>query len=57
MTAATRAELEEVKAVLPPDDAARIHDVAALLSYIEADTQRSQVRQLANYGSVSFTGR
>jgi hypothetical protein len=51
------AELEEVKAVLPADDAARIHDVAALLKYIDADTTRSQVKELAKYGTVSFTGR
>ena len=50
-------ELEEVKAVLPPVAAARIHDVAALLSYIEADTQRSQVKVLAKYGAVSFPSR
>jgi hypothetical protein len=46
-----------VKAVLPPAAAARIHDVAALLSYIEADTQRSQVKVLAKYGAVSFPSR
>ena len=43
-------ELEEVKSLLPPEDAARIKDVPALLKYIEGETQRSQVKEMRNLG-------
>lgn len=44
------AELEEVKSVLPAEDAARILDIPALLKYIAADTQRSQINDIAKLG-------
>lgn len=45
-----RADLEEVKSLLEPEDAARIGDVAALLAYIERQADRSQIKQIRNLG-------
>ena len=53
----TDVELEEVKSVLPPGDAAGIPDIAALLKYIDADTQRSQVRQMGKLEGARFPAR
>lgn len=39
-------ELEEVKSLLPPEDAARMKDVPALLKYIEGETGRTQVNEM-----------
>jgi hypothetical protein len=44
------AELEEVKSILPAEDAARIKDVPALLKYIEEETGWAQVKELRNLG-------
>ena len=45
-----RADLEEVKSLLVPEDAARIGDVPALLAYIERQAYRSQIKQIRNLG-------
>ena len=39
-------ELEEVKSILPPEDAAKIKDVPVLLKYMEGETGRSQVKDM-----------
>ncbi|HEY3131404.1 MAG TPA: hypothetical protein VGL91_18255 [Acidobacteriota bacterium] len=41
-------ELQEVKSLLPPEDAARMKDVSTLLKYIERETQRSQIKEIRN---------
>ncbi|HXY24376.1 MAG TPA: hypothetical protein VEI73_06975 [Candidatus Acidoferrum sp.] len=45
---ANEADLEEVKSILPPEDAARIKDVPSLLRYIEGETGRSQISEMKN---------
>ncbi len=45
-----RADFEEVKSLLVPEDAARIGDVPALLAYIERQSDRSQIKQMRNLG-------
>ncbi|HEV8131029.1 MAG TPA: hypothetical protein VGQ81_07240, partial [Acidobacteriota bacterium] len=47
------AELEEVKSILPPEDAARMKDIPTLLKYLEGETQRSQVKEMRNLGNRS----
>jgi hypothetical protein len=44
------AELEEVKSILPEEDAARIKDVPALLKYIEGCTGRAYIKGTRNLG-------
>ena len=44
------AELEEVKSILPSEDAARIKDVPALLEYIEEQTGRARIKEWRNLG-------
>ncbi len=53
----TDAELEEVKSVIPAEDAARIHDIPGLLNYIAADTNRSQIKDIAKFGVIVSTAK
>jgi hypothetical protein len=41
-------ELEEIRSLLPPEDAARMKDVPTLLQYIERETGRAQVNEMRN---------
>ena len=43
---ATDAKFGEIKNILPPQDAAKIHDIPALLKYIDTETQRSEIAEM-----------
>ena len=42
----TEAELEEIRNILPPNDAANIEDIPDLMKYIETENQRSKMAEM-----------